>query len=136
VQRLARIRSEGSPQLLVAAYAALSAATIAVIAAVPGVPFYSQGNSVQITIAVDGLLVLFLLRGSLLAWCSAAILGAGGAVLDVFSTLFAHGGLGFEPKASLTALLETAAVVVLTSPALERSLSRSATAERRSIGSI
>jgi hypothetical protein len=136
VQPFAVVRERGSPPLLVGAYATLLAATIAVIALVPGVPFYSQANSVQVTLAVDALVVLFLLRGSLLAWSVGVILGVAGASLDGFSMLFGHGRLGFDPKALLTALLEVAAVVVLTSPALERALGRSATAERRSIGSI
>jgi hypothetical protein len=72
----------------------------------------------------------------LLAWWIGAVLGAVAVLLDAFSVLFGHGGLGFEPKALLTALLEVAALVVLTSPALERSLRLLGTAERRSIGSI
>ena len=136
MQPLAAIRERGSPELLVGAYASLAAATIAVIALVPGVPFYSQANSVQVTLAVDALLVAFMLRGSVVAWTIGVILSATGAGLDGISMLYGHGHLGFEPKALLAAFLEAAALVVLTSPALERSLGRSATAERRSIGSI
>jgi hypothetical protein len=136
VQRLAPMRREGSPRLLVALYAAVSAATIAVIALIPGLPFYSQSASVQVAIAVDALLVLFLLRGSLVAWWIGLTLSAVGVALDAYSMLFGYGTLEFVPKAFLAGLLEGAAFVVLASPALERSLRGLGTAERRSIGSI
>jgi hypothetical protein len=136
VRPLARLRCDGSPRLLVSTYAAVSAAAICVIALIPGLPSYSRGDSVQVTIAVEALLVLFLLRGSVLAWWIGAVLGAVAVLLDGFSVLFGHGELGFEPKALVTALLEVAALIVLTSPALERSLRLLGTAERRSIGSI
>ncbi len=124
VQKVRQFRAHGSPRLLISIYGALSAAVIALTALAPGVPFFSPSSPVQAAIAIEVLVVLFLLRGSLLAWWIALMFSAVGVMLDGYSMLYGHGALGFEPKALGAGLLEAAAVAVLTSPALECSLRR------------
>ena len=48
------------------------------------------------------------------------ILSVIGAAVYTYSMLHGHGRLGFDPKGLAAALLEIAAAVTLTSPALER----------------
>jgi hypothetical protein len=124
VENVRHFRAQASPRLLIAIYGGLSAAVIALTALAPGVPFFSRSSPVQIAIVVEVLVVLFLLRGSLLAWWIALIFSVVGFVLDTYSMLFGQGALGFEPKALGALLLEAAAVAVLTAPALECSLRR------------
>jgi hypothetical protein len=124
VENVRHFRVHASPRLLIAIYGALSAAVITLTALAPGVPFFSPSSPVQTAIVVEVLVVLFLLRGSLLAWWIALIFSVVGVVVDAYSMSFGHGALGFQPKALGALLLEAAAVAVLTSPALECSLRR------------
>jgi hypothetical protein len=124
VEKVRHFRAHASPRLLIAIYATLSAAVIALTALAPGLPSFSPSTPARASIFVEVLVVLFLLLGSLLAWWIALIFSFVGVMLNGYSMLFGHGALGFEPKALGVLLLEAAAVVVLTSPALEFELRR------------
>jgi hypothetical protein len=124
VEKVRHFRAHASPRLLIAIYATLSAAVIALTALAPGLPSFSPSSPAQAAIFVEVLVVLFLLLGSLVAWWIAFTFSVVGVVLNGYSMLYGHGALGFEPKALGAGLLEAAAVVVLTSPALECSLRR------------
>jgi hypothetical protein len=124
VEKVRHFRAHASARLLIAIYATLSAAVIALTALAPGLPSFSPSSPAQASIFVEVLVVLFLLLGSLLAWWIALIFSFIGVMLNGYSMLFGHGALGFEPKALGVMLLEAAALVVLTSPALECSLRR------------
>jgi hypothetical protein len=124
VERVRQFRAHAAPRLLISIYGALAAAVIALTALAPGVPFFSPSSPVQTAIAIEVLLVLFLLRGSQLAWWIALMFSGLAVMLDAIAMLYGHGALGFEPKALGALLLEAAAVAVLRSPALECSLRR------------
>jgi hypothetical protein len=124
VESVRQFRAHASPRLLISTYGALSAAVIALTALAPGVPFFAPSSPVQTAIAFEVLVVLFLLRGSLLAWWIALMFSALAVMLDAVATLYGHGALGVEPKALCALLLEAAAVAVLRSQALECSLRR------------
>jgi hypothetical protein len=124
VEDVRHFRACASPRLLISIYAGLSAAVIALTALAPGLPSFSPSTPARSAIVIEGLVVLFLLFGSLLAWWIALIFSFVGVMLNGYSMLFGHGALGFESKALGVMLLEAAAVVVLTSPALECALRR------------
>ena len=124
MEKVRRFRAHASPRLPIAIYATLSAAVIALTALAPGLPSFSSSSPAQAAIFVEVLVVLFLLLGSLVAWWLAVLFSFVGVMLNGYTMLFGHGALGFEPKALGVLLLEAAAVVVLTSPALECSLRR------------
>jgi small-conductance mechanosensitive channel len=124
VEKVRHFRAHASPRLLIAIYATLSALVIALTALAPGLPSFSPSTPARASIFVAVLVVLFLLLGSLLAWWIALIFSFVGVMLNGYSMLFGHGALGFESKALGVMLLEAAAVVVLTSPALECALRR------------
>ncbi len=124
MEKVRQFRAHASPRLLISIYGGFSAAVIALIALTPGVPSFSPSSPARASIGVEVLLILFLLFGSLLAWWIALVFSAVGVMLNGNSMLFGYGALGFEPKALGVLLLEAAALVVLTSPALECELRR------------
>jgi hypothetical protein len=118
-------RHKARPRLLVSAFGALNGAAIVLIVLAPGVPSFYDTSSAKATALTEALVVAFLLRGSRIAWWFGLFLTAGAVPLCTLSALSDGAGrFRFDPKAMCVALLEAAAVVVLTSPALERSLGR------------
>jgi hypothetical protein len=109
--------------VLVAAWAGLFTAMFALIVAAPGLPeFGSEERSGWVL--TSPLIVFFLWRGSRIAWWIALLLTAPTVPLYANAMLNGHGYLGFDPKGLAAVLLGAAAVVALTSPALEASLGK------------
>jgi len=116
------LRRAGDSRALIAAFGLLNVATLLVTLFAPGDPSYS-GDQWAVQLSVLTLLILFLRRGSRIAWWISLFLTAPAVVIGVWVALFGSGG-SFDVKALAVALLQAVAVSVLTAPALESSLGR------------
>jgi hypothetical protein len=119
---LLELRRTGDPHALILAFGLLTAATIVLTVFAPGDPSYDRRGWGP-ALLVFALLVLFLERGSRIAWWVALFMTAPCVFIYAWVAFFGSGG-SFGPKALAAALLQAAAVWVLTAPALEASLGK------------
>ena len=117
LSRFLELRRTGNARALILAFGLLNVATTVLVLVAAGNPSY-LGRGWLASLVVLALLVLFLDRGSRVAWWIALLLTAPCVVIYGWVAFFGS----FDPKALAVALLQAAAVWVLTAPALEASL--------------
>lgn len=117
MRALVEFRNDAHPLKLIAIWSLLEAATIALVATLPGDPFYAESGmgSLGQAVVVTAVLMLFVLVGSRIGWYVAIFSDTVALALPIVVLL-----MGFQLKPIIVAVFSAAALWLIWSGSIER----------------